>query len=201
LSGITEDVVIAKERWVGGKKKSANGTVDGSSTCTSLLFACDGTVLLGVGAASAPLSGLDALRQLQRPRCCYALVILDNPTGRTSAGRHCCTRHGIPMLPSIPKKQRSRWSFNKQKPLTSSHRLLRRRRRMVGINKSSAALALKSKLLRTLPRRRHEDEVSRDETSPTRESFHSPESLNHVVSRNYSDTRAPSRPLTSQELQ
>jgi hypothetical protein len=34
----------------------------------------------------------------------------------------------------------------------------------------------KSKLLRTLPRRRHEDEVSRDETSPTRDSFHSPES-------------------------
>jgi hypothetical protein len=92
------------------RKQSANNTVDGSRRCTSLLFACDGTVLLGVGAASAPLSGLDALRQLQRPCCCYALVILGNLTGCASAGRHCCTRHGIPMLPSIPEKQRSRWT-------------------------------------------------------------------------------------------
>jgi hypothetical protein len=99
---------FVKERWVERRKESAINTVDGASRCTSLLFACDGTVLLGVGAASAPLSGLDALRQPQRPRCCYTLVILVNLTGGASAGQHCCSRHGIPMVPSRPNKRRSR---------------------------------------------------------------------------------------------
>lgn len=45
------------------------------------------------------------------------------------------------------------------------------------------------------------DEVRRDETSPTRASFHSPEPHHHVVSRVPSDIRAPSRPLTSHALQ
>jgi hypothetical protein len=56
-------------------------------------FACDGTVLLGIQVASAPLSGLDALRQVRRARCSDGLVIMDVFTGHASAGQHRRTRH------------------------------------------------------------------------------------------------------------